>query len=612
MNYKNYKRYTPEEIVSDEMKFSIPLYQRLFVWDETQVSKLLTDLYKHFLKPEVQDEPYYLGQMTIVKEPGQCILIDGQQRFTVMILLALVLRKYDADWDKFLMQNGDLRLSFTGRSECRQYILDQYRNGTNAHYAPMEKVMNCIENFIQEKESKGFSVADFSKRIFKQMSFFLTELPDTYMQHPVLLNRHFEAMNSTGKMLESHEILKVELMRGCDEQVYLTRIWNLVSRMEQPLISPKAENGGVEKCRERYTAAIQKCMQGEFSCALELCVTDEQNQLNTCPVIADIKANPLPSSTFHSQTERSVLSFSDFLLLVLDLTNGSAREISDSDFYQSDKLLSRFQEYKPSNIKDSNDSNIKLFYNNLLMYRLLLDFYVDRVRYDVQGAGHHYLLFNDGDEENHHRLRQYEAMLHVSTHNFYKWLKPFLTSIIKSGGNAQVTSAGLLQALKKIDNKNHPFVHSIEDLSYGKVDRYWFWRLDYYLWENRSDVFKNEKAVSDYEFRANRSIEHLHPQNESQNKAWDESKYDLNGFGNLAMISQSFNSAQSNDPVEVKFARIKDQAATSDLQSLKLYHMYLSAGQTENGWTEEKAKESGKYMFGILENSYKSSNSEVK
>lgn len=605
MNYKNYKRYTPEEIVSDEMKFSIPLYQRLFVWDETQVSKLLTDLYKHFREQNVHDKPYYLGQMTIVKEPGQCILIDGQQRFTVMILLALVLRKYDADWDKFLMQNGDLRLSFTGRSECRQYILDRYRNGTNAHYAPMEKVMNCIENFI--KTSKGFSVADFSKRIFKQMSFFLTELPGTYMQHPVLLNRHFEAMNSTGKMLESHEILKVELMRGCDEQVYLTRIWNLVSRMEQPLISPKAENGGVEKCRERYTAAIQECIQDRFSCALELCVADEQNQLNTCPDIADIKANPLPSSTFHSQPERSVLLFPDFLLLVLDLTNGSAREISDSDFYQSDKLLSRFQEYKPS--------NIKLFYNNLLMYRLLLDFYVDRVRYDVQGAGHHYLLFNDEDEENHHRLRQYEAMLHVSTHNSYKWLKPFLTYIIK--GRAQVSSAGLLQALKEIDNKNHPFVHSIEDLSYGKVDRYWFWRLDYYLWENHSDVFKkfknvNKDAISDYEFRANRSIEHLHPQNESQNKAWDESKYDLNGFGNLAMISQSFNSVQSNDPVEVKFARIKDQAATSNLQSLKLYHMYLFAGQTENGWTEENAKTSGEYMFDILADSYKSSNSEVK
>lgn len=605
MNYKNYKRYTPEEIVSDEMKFSIPLYQRLFVWDETQVSKLLTDLYKHFLKPKVQDEPYYLGQMTIVKESGQCILIDGQQRFTVMILLALVLRKYDADWDKFLMQNGDLRLSFTGRSECRQYILDRYRNGTNAHYAPMEKVMNCIESFIQEKESKGFSVADFSKRIFKQMSFFLTELPYTYMQHPVLLNRHFEAMNSTGKMLESHEILKVELMRGCDEQVYLTRIWNLVSRMEQPLISPKAENGGVEKCRERYTAAIQECIQDRFSCALELCVADEQNQLNTCPDIADIKANPLPSSTFHSQPERSVLSFPDFLLLVLDLTNGAAREISDSDFYQSDKLLSRFQEYKPSNIKS--------FYNNLLMYRLLLDFYVDRVRYDVQGAGHHYLLFNDGNEENHHRLRQYEAMLHVSTHNSYKWLKPFLTYIIK--GRAQVTSAELLQALKKIDNKNHPFVHSIEDLSYGKVDRYWFWRLDYYLWENRSDVFKenvNKDAIYNYEFRANRSIEHLHPQNESLNKAWDESKYDLNGFGNLAMISQSFNSTQSNDPVEVKFARIKDQAAMGNLQSLKLYYMYLSAGKTGEGWTEEKAKASGECMFGILANSYKSSNSEVK
>lgn len=67
----------------------------------------------------------------------------------------------------------------------------------------------------------------------------------------------------------------------------------------------------------------------------------------------------------------------------------------------------------------------------------------------------------------------------------------------------------------------------------------------------------NSKAILNYEFRANRPIEHLHPQDESQNIVWNKDKYDLNRLGNLAMISQSFNSTQSNDSVKVKFARKK-------------------------------------------------------
>ena len=94
----------------------------------------------------------------------------------------------------------------------------------------------------------------------------------------------------------------------------------------------------------------------------------------------------------------------------------------------------------------------------------------------------------------------------------------------------------------------------------------------------------------------------MHPQNESKNIVWNN--YDLNCFGNLAMISQSFNSTQSNDPVKVKFARIDDQAATNDLQSLKLYHMYLSANRSHEGWDEQKAKIHGETMFNILKDSY--------
>ena len=44
----NSNRYTPERIVEEQVCFSIHLYQRLFAWDDVQISRLLNDLKNHF------------------------------------------------------------------------------------------------------------------------------------------------------------------------------------------------------------------------------------------------------------------------------------------------------------------------------------------------------------------------------------------------------------------------------------------------------------------------------------------------------------------------------------------------------------------------------------
>ena len=109
------------------------------------------------------------------------------------------------------------------------------------------------------------------------------------------------------------------------------------------------------------------------------------------------------------------------------------------------------------------------------------------------------------------------------------------------------------------------------------------------MWEQKEQFFKNVKEleiVGDYVFRANRSLEHLHPQHQDNNDEWPTEC--IHSFGNLAMISQSFNSQQSDDPVTVKFARISDQANNHALQSIKLYRMYLDAQGTPDGWTPQK------------------------
>ena len=132
------------------------------------------------------------------------------------------------------------------------------------------------------------------------------------------------------------------------------------------------------------------------------------------------------------------------------------------------------------------------------------------------------------------------------------------------------------------------------------------------MWERRKEKDENgnyrffdvkeQNTVDSYTFRANRSIEHLHPQNQKNNEKWEET--DVNSFGNLAMISASFNSQQSNKLVEEKFGRIKSQLKSKELESLKMYKMYLMAGETDSGWTIERKNMHQEEMYQILKESF--------
>ena len=67
------------------------------------------------------------------------------------------------------------------------------------------------------------------------------------------------------------------------------------------------------------------------------------------------------------------------------------------------------------------------------------------------------------------------------------------------------------------------------------------------LWEKKERLFENvndQEMVGDYVFRANRSLEHLHPQHQDNTEKWLIEC--VHSFGNLAMISQSFNSHAEN------------------------------------------------------------------
>lgn len=582
----NTYRYTPEKIVEEKLIFSIPLYQRLFSWGEEQVKGLLYDLKNHFDPDLDNGTPYYLGMLSCIKSGNHYDLIDGQQRFTVMILLAIVLRNYYEKWNGFL--DGGKRLRFMSRTKDNEYltavinrqveILDPNRK--------MEDGKKIIFDFMVSQFSSDDMRESFTKSAYTRMSFFFSELPLSYASNPASLNKYFEAMNAGGKGLEQHEILKVKLMQGEENKVHLTQIWNAVCDLNRPVIK-RNEKDLEEGYRSKYMQAIELCRNHRFNEAFELCESSYDTEDNN--EIGDIEAKQQDfRQSFIETGERSFITFPEFLMMVIDIYLNLSGSYS---FYRKELL----KIYEAHPIPDKQD-----FYNQLLFYRLLLDYYIVYKEGD-ENTNKYDIVFKEGASAE--ALKQYQSMLYVSQSPFYNWLKPVLERL----HNETVRDTDeLLLWIKEIDNSLHPLPRDVNEMTYDKgIDRYWFWRLDYYLWERKEDYFKTEEEkqiVEEYVFRANRSIEHLHPQHQENNDIWGED--DIHSFGNLAMISQSFNSQQSDDPVTVKFARIKDQAHNHTLQSIKMYLMYLDAEKSPLGWKVDIKNKHQDKMYDLLKKSY--------
>lgn len=582
----NTYRYTPEKIVEEKLIFSIPLYQRLFSWGEEQVKGLLYDLKNHFDPDLDNGTPYYLGMLSCIKSGNHYDLIDGQQRFTVMILLAIVLRNYYEKWNGFL--DGGKRLRFMSRTKDNEYltavinrqveILDPNRK--------MEDGKKIIFDFMVSQFSSDDMRESFAKSAYTRMSFFFSELPLSYASNPASLNKYFEAMNAGGKGLEQHEILKVKLMQGEENKVHLTQIWNAVCDLNRPVIK-RNEKDLEEGYRSKYMQAIELCRNHRFNEAFELCESSYDTEDNN--EIGDIEAKQQDfRQSFIETGERSFITFPEFLMMVIDIYLNLSGSYS---FYRKELL----KIYESHPIPDKQD-----FYNQLLFYRLLLDYYIVYKEGD-ENTNKYDIVFKEGASAE--ALKQYQSMLYVSQSPFYNWLKPVLERL----HNETVRDTDeLLLWIKEIDNSLHPLPRDVNEMTYDNgIDRYWFWRLDYYLWERKEDYFKTEEEkqiVEEYVFRANRSIEHLHPQHQENNDIWGDD--DIHSFGNLAMISESFNSQQSDDPVTVKFARIKDQAHNHTLQSIKMYLMYLDAEKSPLGWKVDIKNKHQDKMYDLLKKSY--------
>lgn len=66
--------------------FSIPEYQRPYIWQDRQIARLLKDIAEH--QAHSSTMPYYLGSVILHADGESLNIIDGQQRLTTLALMA--------------------------------------------------------------------------------------------------------------------------------------------------------------------------------------------------------------------------------------------------------------------------------------------------------------------------------------------------------------------------------------------------------------------------------------------------------------------------------------------------------------------------------------------
>ena len=622
-------KYTPCTI--NDAEYSIPLYQRLFEWGSENVAQLLDDLQSAFEKYihasssiisgiDPTEWDYYIGMLTstVADKSGEKLyLVDGQQRFTVLTLIGCVMQSYAREsWRKFLLYREKPRLSFISRKSDELYLIKLINQefdyeGELVNYN-MREAIKTVRDYMDKY--KGDKEA-FAKYIYNHLSFFISELPEKYGVQD--LNKYFERMNSSGKNLEHHEILKVKILSKLDGNVSLyMQLWNKIADVDTILLRKKDYQ---KESEAEYNYRKNKVLMSSLA-DIEACpelinnLKDEDNK-DARPIksIGIREKKPQDLNNTHFNGSRSILRFPQLLLqtLFLYLRNKKGDEFSPrlDDFFNQNKLLETFQKHLPFEGVGVNKECLKEFFEHLLHCRVAMDVCF------VRSLEYGYSLDMNLPEDNKElkELMMFESFLYVSSTNltYYRWFGCLMTYVLN---NQRIPKAKelFLELKKQTDSLNK--LPEYSKLNFGEEIRYWFWRLDFYIWQHRYELFETEEdatyldIVENYVFIRNRSIEHIapqHPKTESKLQ-WSESEDDnklLNSFGNLVMISQGLNSALSNESYEVKTAHVQSYyngAKSGSIESLKL----LLVHQNYSKWDREAIKEHGENMYELLEKSF--------
>ncbi len=238
---------TIKDTFAEDMWYSIPDYQRPYVWGDDQISSLLDDIAHASIN--TPDSQYFLGSLVLhcqkMKLDGtsyvENAVLDGQQRLTTLYMLHAVIRdltdkkKRRQSCAETIFQEGNpddgiperLRLEFAIRSEAADFV-DTYikteggtlkkddliklsKDSKNVSIRNMANAILMIENWLnQENNLEIDTLYPYLRTKVILIYVASNELEDAF--------RLFTVLNDRGIKLRSSDILKARNLSVVEDE----------------------------------------------------------------------------------------------------------------------------------------------------------------------------------------------------------------------------------------------------------------------------------------------------------------------------------------------------------------------------------------------------------
>ena len=537
-----------------KLKFEIPFYQRAYSWEKQDIEKLINDINAR--------SKHYLGNIVFKKNNDKFIIIDGQQRLTTIYIIFMALREKPFELD-YEIDSGD-------GEKLKNFDINEHRYIN-------QQILDAI-NFV--KDNKTLCEISFKEKINSAI-FTMTIIPEN-----IKATEYFELVNTKSIQLENHQVLKARFLSKIqDNYTDVARKWDMISNMDEKYKDQVKNNNKDIQCGELETINV----------LLNKTYKEEQK--------AQTKTNSVA---------KSLVKFPVFLLLALKVFVAK-KELKIDIIINKDKLLGEFD---------------KVFKEETNIYSEFIKFLEDmRNKFDE-------FVYRDDDMKDKKLLNLQRMFYYTSEYDKPEFIAALLAFLDKSslGEYNEENAKKVTKFLEQLDNElvksalrnngSRKIVETINNViekiyknenietqMLEKIDssfldngtavpHYWFYRLEYLLWQDFEDLnvcgicANNIKTVfpkfnrDEYLIKSQDTAEHMWATNlQENNKALDD-------FGNLALIRKDFNSSLSDYDFGEKLKRIKENP-NSSIKMLIFYTL-------QQGYNIERIKDLGVKMKQIL------------
>ncbi|MDN3380480.1 MULTISPECIES: DUF262 domain-containing HNH endonuclease family protein [unclassified Pseudoalteromonas] len=500
---------TLEKVFNGGYQFSIPSYQRPYVWSDDDVLLLFTDIKtaceRYHLSEKKEDKHYFIGTVLSSKLQSNTglvyELIDGQQRTTTLMLIAIAFKAagvksnlnelavYMTETDKAMP-----RLQFAIRDQVQQLLGGLA--GLKGYERPSQEVIDNNEYLKQigialkvlrehiETPALDKNEAEKLAEYFYSNVQWVNNIVPAKMD----LNRLFATMNTAGVQLEQSDILKAKLFKHIkSDKAQYDAMWVACEHMENYFernvrkVFPDADWDSIEPDN---LAVFDKKV---FSHPEPQQQSDDENGFSIDELSQMLASGKAPDSvkqqvfeTYDLDVEttycRSIIKFPLFLIHAYRVYLAINDELDIEPRLHSDRLLEIFNP-----LIYSDETTVKAFIEMLWQVRYQFDAWVVKwVERDDSPEAHLGLTsqsasLSKGKQYINRSPKQVNALtLLQSVRNFtgersaQYWITPFIAELIKNKVSAK-RGGKALRLLERIDNRMSLALCSQKDASFKQA-----------------------------------------------------------------------------------------------------------------------------------------------